>query len=154
MTTQGTFSSGDYTVKPTDNADLEHVYDATDLSNVASDDNVNYVTQTATDPDYAIHQAKWSTTAPSVDVLWNGQSDLAPSSSIVKLQVYKVAAPAGWIDLDSDSGTPANTDFDLTYNDLATADYLDSGVITFRVYQNAAISLWFPMGWFPVGLYP
>lgn len=131
------FSRGAYTVLPTNNADLTTIYDGTDLTNVGSDNSV-YVNQAATSPDYAVHQAKWSTSAPSVDILWNGQTDLAPSSSVVKLQVYKVAAPAGWVDLDSDNTTGANADFDLSYNGLATADYLDTGVITFRVYQAAS----------------
>lgn len=105
------------------------------MAAIAANDE-DYVDQTATD-EYAIHQYKdYVGAAGTVNVLWNGQSDLAPSASIVKLQVYNYDTPA-WEDIDSDNATAADTDFDLSGAVDTTDRISPQGTMTFRVYQLA-----------------
>jgi hypothetical protein len=141
----GNYTSGSEATLPADTTDLtDHTYDATDLTAVESNDNSSYVGQAAAG-EYAIHMFKDAVTGTSVDLTWSGKTDLAPSTSPVQLQVYKVAATAGWVNAPgagaSDSTTAADTDFDLTSTLSTTttptlADCLDGGVLTCRVYQN------------------
>jgi hypothetical protein len=67
-----------------------------------------------------------------------GISDLAPSASVVKLQIYDYVA-VGWVDVDDDSTTGADTYFSLSGSITVDAgNYKDaSNVITCRVYQQA-----------------
>lgn len=68
---------------------------------------------------------------------WNGQSTLAPSASIVRLQIYNRNTP-GWENVDSDNTTAADTDFDLTGN-ISTnlSNYYDgNNEVAWRVYQE------------------
>ena len=134
------YSRGNYPSLPSGVTDLETNYDATDVTNVATDNDADRVGQLASG-EYAIHQFKQTVTGTSVDITWNGQSDLAPSTSPVVLQVYKVAATAGWVELARNSSTAADTDSDLKYtlsagSTPALADCLAAGVMTCRVWQN------------------
>jgi hypothetical protein len=67
---------------------------------------------------------------------WNGQSTLAPSASIVKLQIYNRNTTT-WNDVDDDSTTAADTDFNLTGTIPNLTNYVIGGVISCRVYQEA-----------------
>ena len=129
------FSRGDYASLPTTAADLENIYTAGEVTQVATDD-TNRVSQSAISQ-YAIHQYKKDVGANTTwTVKWNGQSSLAPSTSVVKLQIYDRDGTT-WEDLDEDNATGANTDFDLTATISADADhYKDGTIITCRVYQN------------------
>ena len=130
------YTSGDYAGLPADDADLENAYSVQDYLDVDTNNEVR-VDQTATD-EYAIHQFKdYIGTAGSADLEWEGQSDLAPSDSIVKLQVYDHQG-GSWEDVDEDAETVADTDFVLEGNIAETTNYVDgSGVISCRIYQLA-----------------
>ena len=69
---------------------------------------------------------------------WEGQSNLAPTSSKVVLQIYDRDGTT-WADLDEENGVDADTDFQLTASIIADADHYkdERNVITCRVYQQA-----------------
>ena len=131
------YSRGNYASLPSGVTDLETNYDATDVTNVATDNDADRVGQLASG-EYAIHQFKQTVTGTSVDITWNGQSDLAPSTSPVVLQVYKVSVP-GWETLETNSAAAADTDFTLQRLSFDPTNYLSSGVMTCRVYQNYTV---------------
>ena len=66
---------------------------------------------------------------------WEGQTDLAPASSPVYLQIYNKTSTL-WETVDSDNTAAVNTDFSLIAN-LAdiTAYRAGDGVVTCRIYQ-------------------
>jgi hypothetical protein len=125
-------------VLPGDDADLENLFTAQEYLDVALNDETR-VAQTSTD-EYAIFEFKDkndNNTDP-IQVTWEGQSDLAPSSSSVVLQIYNRIG-ATWVDVDTESLAGANTDFELTATistDLGNYYDVDNWV-AFRVYQNA-----------------
>ena len=121
---------------PADDTDLENAYSDQDYIDVNTKDDVR-VEQTASS-EYAMHQFKdYVGGSSSANLEWEGQSDLAPSSSTVYLQIYNRNTPA-WETVDSDNTTAANTDFSLTANVADLTNYKDgSGVISCRVYQDA-----------------
>lgn len=131
------YSRGDYAALPADDTDLETAYSEQDYLDVDADD-ATRVAQTATD-EYAIHQFKdHAGENMSASLTWNGQSDVAPSSSIVKLQIYNYDTPA-WEDVDSNNAANADTDFTLSGNIADLTDYKSpTNYITCRVWQEAA----------------
>ena len=104
-----------------------------------NDDGVR-VAQTATD-EHAIFlfKDKNDNATDGISVTWNGQTDLAPSSSTVYLQIYNRDSTA-WENLDSDSTTGVDTDFDLTGSVSENLDdYYDANNwVACRVYQEGA----------------
>lgn len=121
---------------PTDDSDLANYYDASDLTDVATDNAVR-VSVTGDTGDYAVHQFKriHNNVNDQCTVTVNMQSELAPSTSTVYLRVYDHNLGT-WETIDSDSATAANTDFDLT-GVVTGSDYYDSnGRITAQVYQE------------------
>jgi len=85
--------------------------------------------------EYAIHQYKDYVAGSSVSLEWEGQSDLAPSSSIIVLQIYNRNSTT-WENVDTDNATAANTDFVLLGNIPNLTNYKNaSNVISNRVYQ-------------------
>jgi hypothetical protein len=121
---------------PADDTNLETAYSAQDYLDVATNNEVR-VAQTATD-EYALHQFKDYVGAyTSTTLEWEGKSDLAPSDSIVKLQIYDQVGHS-WTDVDSDNTTGANTDFVLTGGIADLTNYKDADkIISCRVYQQA-----------------
>lgn len=120
---------------PANDNDLENAYSEQDYTDVSSNNNVR-VEQTATS-EYAIHQFKdYAGTVTSCTLLWEGQSDLAPSSSAVYLQIYN-RNTSEWETIDSDNATAADTDFKLTANIADLTNYKDGNtLISCRVYQD------------------
>ena len=115
---------------------MENTYSVQDYTDVSAKDDVR-VGQTATD-EFAIHQFKdYVGDSPSANLEWEGQSDLAPSSSTVLLQIYNRDTLA-WETVDSDNTTAADTDFSLIANIADLTNYKDeSKTIACRVYQEA-----------------
>ena len=114
---------------------METAYSAQDYLDVDTKNDVR-VNQSATD-EFAIHQFKDYTAASSITLEWEGQTDLAPSSSTVYLQIYNRDTPA-WENVDSDNTSNANTDFILTGVIADLTNYKDArNVISCRVYQDA-----------------
>lgn len=95
------------------------------------------VGQTATSQ-YAIHEFKDYASAGPFTLEWEGQSNLAPSSSKVVLQIYNFNGNI-WEDVDEENGVAADTDFVLTGTISVDLDHYKSAnnVISCRVYQLA-----------------
>ncbi len=119
---------------PTNDADLETAYSAQDLIDVSTKDDVR-VGQTATS-EYAIHQYKdFASVETKCMIEWEGQTDLAPSSSTVYLQIYNRNSST-WETIASDNTSAADTDFGLGASIADLTNYKDgNSVISCRVYQ-------------------
>lgn len=130
------YTRGDVDVLPGDDTNLENTFTSGEYTQVESDD-ADRVAQTATD-EHAIFLFKDKAAGESsMNVTWNGQSDLAPSESTVHLEVYNQNS-TDWESLDTDSATAANTDFDLTGSIPDLTNYKDgSDFVACRVYQDA-----------------
>ena len=128
------YTKGDYAELPANDNDLENLYTAGDILNVATK-NDEYAEQTATSQ-YAIHQFKdYAGANTSCNLEWEGQTNCSPSLSTVFLQIYN-RNTSSWETVDSDNTSPANTDFSLTANVADLTNYKDaSNVISCRVYQ-------------------
>jgi hypothetical protein len=109
------------------------MYNAGEVSDVATKNNV-YVEQDTTG-EYAIHEFKDFIASNGRMVFeWYGKSNVAPSSSVVKLQIYNHDSNL-WEDVDSDNTTAEDTNFSL-YGDIADAtNYRSGDVVTCRVWQ-------------------
>ena len=107
------YTSGDVAALPSDDTDLENQFTVANYTTVSAD-NATRVTQTATG-EYAIFQFKDKHTnnTDSITVTWNGQSDLAPSTSPLILQVYNHTTGT-WVELDRNDDGDADTDYTLT----------------------------------------
>lgn len=133
-------TSEDSATLPSTNAELSHVLDAGELTAIGSPDSI-YASVNNT-LGYGIMQFEYDATGKtSLVVTWqDGKADIAPSSSPVKLQIYKVAAPAGWEDLDSNSAAAAGATFTLTGTKAVLTDYVDgSNIVYVRVYQATSV---------------
>jgi hypothetical protein len=130
------YTRGDYAALPADDTDLENAFTGGEYAQVKSDD-ADRAAQTATD-EFAIFEFKdYAGDNTTLDVTWDGQSDLAPSSSTVYLQIYNQNTTT-WETLDSDSATVANTDFELTGSKADLTNYKDGNdYVSCRVYQEA-----------------
>ena len=122
----------------TDN-DLETAFTSSDYTTVSIDDG-SRVDQIAYDPEYSVFlfKDKYTEVASQIDVIWNGQSDYAPTSSTVFLQIYNRNSTS-WETLDSENGENLNTDFDLEGSVTANlSNYFDANYwVSCRVYQQA-----------------
>jgi len=130
------YSMGNYAALPANDNDLETLYSAGNVTDVATDNDVR-VGQAATD-EYAIHEYKdFVNGTPSVTIEWQGQTNLLPSLSTVYLQIYNHDTDE-WETVDSDNTSAVDTDFTLTSGIADVTDYKDSSdVISCRVYQLA-----------------
>ena len=130
------YTRGNYTALPADDADLENNYSAQDVTDVATSNDVR-VGQTGAG-EFMIHQYKNFVGSNSQATLtWEGQSDLAPSSSTIYLQIYNQNSTT-WETVDSDSTSAADTDITLTAAVPDLTNYKDaSNTISCRIYQEA-----------------
>jgi len=126
---------GEYAVLPADNTDLETAY--TELNYLAVDvDDGERVGQTAEDTMFTIHQFKdYVGSETSCTITADLQSDYAPSTSTVYLQIYDYILTE-WETIDSDGVTGADTDFELRAEIADLTDYVDGGIMTCRIYQE------------------
>ena len=132
---EANYSMGNYSSLPADDADLENIYTAQNITDVATND-TNRVSQGANSGDYAIHQYK-NVVGKQTILDWDGQCSLAPASSPVYLQIYNRSGTPAWETLDSKSTGVADSDFTLTATINDTTNYRDgSGVICCRIYQR------------------
>ena len=128
---------GDEVNLPADDTDLENDYSVQDYLDVDLNDEIR-VCQTATQQ-YMIHQFKdFVGTAPQLHLKWIGRSTLAPSVSIVKLEIYNQVTTT-WVEVDSDNATAEDTDFTLEGDVTVDVDnYKDAtNIISCRVWQQA-----------------
>lgn len=130
------YTKGDEVSLPTNSADLETQYTEQNYTDVSTYDGIR-VGQTGTGQ-YMIHQFK-DFVMHDIGFMstWKGRSSLAPSLSIVKLQLYNNDTTT-WDDIDSNNSASANTDFTLSASINNPDGYVDQyGMYVFRVYQLA-----------------
>jgi len=130
------YTRGEYENLPADDTNLTTNYSVPEVDKVSLVDGQT-VGQTATE-NYMIHQFKnFVGDNPSCQVTWTGQSSLAPSASIVKLQIYNIDTTT-WVDVATNNAIGADTDFTLSGPIADLSPYTDtSNVITCRVWQEA-----------------
>ena len=106
-----------------------------DYADVEIDDGIR-VGQTADGTKYAIHQFKnYAGDNTACTITADLQSDYAPSSSTVYLQVYDYNGTT-WETIDFDAAAAADTDFVLTANIPDLTNYKEDGIMTCRIYQE------------------
>jgi HEPN domain-containing protein len=123
---------------PTNETPLATIYSPQDYLDVELNDAIR-VNIEADIIEFGIHNFRYRSTDNTQDITvhWNGQSELAPSSSEVFLQIYNYNLNQ-WETLDSNNTENANTDFDLNgVQSIDVADYYDPEFhVTVRVYQE------------------
>jgi hypothetical protein len=131
------YTKGNYASLPTGIADLENAYTPQEYTDVSSK-NDERVLQSAVG-EYAIHQFKdYVGDATSGTLEWEGQSNYAPLSSPVVLQIYNRVSLL-WEEVDTDNTSVANTDFILTAFIANLTNYKDENkIVVCRVYQLGA----------------
>lgn len=133
------YSRGDEPSLPTNDNNLENLFTSQEYADVATSNDVR-VAQTATD-EYALFEFKDKNDNSTDEITpsWEGQSDLAPSSSTIFLQIFNRTSGA-WETLDSESAEVANTDFTLSGTQSTNlSNYYDAdNFVSCRVYQEAA----------------
>lgn len=130
------YTRGAKSAVPTDIKALATAYDGTDKTNVGTDDGTR-VSLAGTGVLLHLYKYRHSNNTDAITLNWNGQSETAPSSKTVRLQIYNFNTP-GWEDVDTDNATAANTDFDLTGTISTNIDryYDDNNYVYARVYQS------------------
>jgi hypothetical protein len=128
------YTKGNYGTLPVNNADLENTYTSEEVTNVSTSNDVR-VSQSAIE-EFAIHQFKdYVGDVSSLVMIWEGQTNLSPTDSAVYLQIYNITTDT-WETVDSDNTSSVGIDFMLTGNISNTSNYIESGVVTCRVYQE------------------
>lgn len=105
---------------------------------MATSDDVR-VAQTATDENALfLFKDKNDNNTEGIEVSWEGQTDYAPSSSTVYLQIFNRTS-GDWETLDSDNTTAVDTDFTLTGTQTTgLSNYYDANYwVACRVWQEA-----------------
>lgn len=120
-------------------ANLSNLFTSAEYTGVATADS-SFVTQTATDQ-YSVFEFKnkGNASTDNIVVTWIGQSNIAPTTSPVYLQIYNRNSST-WETLDSNNSALANTNFPLTGSKTSSlSNYYDgSNWVSCRVYQLAA----------------
>lgn len=132
------YFSEDKASLPSDDTVLANAFSSGNYTTVSSDDG-NYVTQSSVGQ-YSVFllKNKSTTQMPFIVLTWNGQSDQAPSTSTVYLQVYNRNS-ASWETLTSNNSANADTDFTLTATISSNLSYYydANNWVAARVYQQA-----------------
>ena len=117
---------------------MENLFTVQEYEDVAIDDNI-YVDQDANN-EFAVFlfKNKNDNNVDNIIPTWKGKSDIAPSDSIAKLQIYNRNSTA-WEDLDNDNITAADTEFILTGSQTTNlSNYYDGSYwVACRIYQEA-----------------
>lgn len=122
---------------PVDDADLDHLFEPQEYQDVNTSNDV-YVDQGATN-EYSIFLFK--DIAPNntnrISVTWEGQSNIAPLSVPIYLEIYN-RITAIWEELTHNDTDNANTDFTMTglVGTNLSDYYAPDNTITCRVYQR------------------
>lgn len=118
--------------------DLATRYTEQELEDVSIDDDI-YVSLLGNTVGFLLHQFKFyhTNSTDPITVTVRMKSIVAPSASTVFLQIYNFDTDL-WENLDSDSGTAADTEFELKGTKTLSADYYGSpgNLIVARIYQE------------------
>lgn len=125
---------GDYPTLPTTDDNLETNFTAQQILDVEAVDETE-VCQVSSDI-FSVFEFKDYVNINNPTFRWRGKSSLSTITSTVYLQIYNRDSGL-WEDLDSDSGTLANTYFDLEATIPDITDYRDvNKIVTCRIYQE------------------
>lgn len=130
------YSHGDEAVLPSDDTDLEHAFTSQDYADVSADDTVRVVEEAFVLYGLFLFKDKNTNNTDGITVVWNGQSNVAPSLFPVTLQIFNRISGL-WETLDTDNSSNADTDFDLNGSQTTNlSNYYDiNDWISCRVYQ-------------------
>jgi hypothetical protein len=134
------YTQGDLPALPGNDADLSSTFSALDISGVAADD-ASRVLISGTSNLVQQFKVKNSNNTDQINISWNGQTSIAPSSNTVYLQIYN-RTTAAWETLSSNGSAAADTDFTLLGTKSSSlTDYYDSNFfVSLRVYQGPAFT--------------
>jgi hypothetical protein len=120
-----------------DDSDEATPFDETDYADVLTDNAVRVSQDGNANPAVFVFKNKFEA-EDNIALTWNGQSDVAPSDSPLKLEIWNIT-DTQWELLDSDSVGAANTDVTLQGTQQTDLDkYFDPySWVTARVYQEA-----------------
>jgi len=129
------YSRGDEGSLPSGITDLETAYSGAEVTTVSTDD-TNRVEQTCMEEQYAIHQFKdYVGEETACIITWNGQTNTDPAVRPVYLQIYKKSTDT-WETLETYNTSTIDSDFTITHTMEDLTNYVDSYIITCRVYQQ------------------
>lgn len=112
--------------------DLSTLFTEQEVVDVSASDDVRVAIE---GEHYLIEQFKdYVGVNASCSLHWEGRSTLAPSVAPVRLQIFNYVSGL-WVTVDTDSTSPADTDFVLEAYIVDLSEYKDSDIITCRVYQ-------------------
>ena len=130
------YSYEDCATLPPDASDLANYMDVTEIASVIADDASRFSFGTLAYNVQQIRKKKANST-DGIAISWNGQSNIAPSSSAMYLQIYNFTTSL-WETVDSYSLTTVDSDFNLTATIASSvADYYNvSNEVVCRVYKE------------------
>ncbi len=123
---------------PVNSVDLTYFLDKAGYTAVSADDS-SYDIMTSIAGKYPVNNfdAFDGKSTYALNVSWNGQSSVAPSSNYVNLQIYRFGSINKWVSVASNSTAALNTDFSLSgLIDYHISDYLSGNYVFWRVYQQ------------------
>ena len=122
---------------PTNANDQTYYLDPKGYADVAVDDDSDRDMVTASQYPVMLFATPHNNDSDAIQVIWNGQSSVAPSTRAVYLQVFRYGSPDQWVTVASDNTTAADTDFSLTgsYNSSLSSYYDSNNITHWRVYQ-------------------
>jgi hypothetical protein len=117
---------------PSTTTDLTYYLDNKGYSNVTSDDSVyDPITSSSSIPVFLFAKKNTNNT-DAINITWNGQSTVAPSSATVTMEIWNGSS---WEQVASNNSAGANTDFTLSGTKSGTNYYNGSYWVYVRVYQ-------------------
>jgi hypothetical protein len=131
------YSREDKTSLPADVNPMATFYSNTEVSDVDSD-NATRVSLSGVNYPIHMYQYRHTNNTDNITISWNGQTDLAPSTSTVYLQIYNYNSSI-WDTLDSDNSSSANSDFTLEGSKTTSVSnyYSTIYLVSVRVYQQS-----------------
>ena len=115
---------------------MENLFIYQEYEDVSTDDEIRVSQLAIVQYGVFLFKDKNINNTDTITVEWNGQTDKAPSSATVYLQVYNRTTQE-WITIDSDNSSEVNTDFTLE-GSITTdlEDYYDENYwVAWRIYQ-------------------
>lgn len=130
------YSRGNESILPVNTDNLNTLYTEAEEIIVSTSDSI-YIDQTGSNT-YLLHQFKAFVGNESFCTLyWKGKSELAPSTSLIALQIFNVTSNV-WETIDSNNSGQADVDIELQDTIVDLTNYKDANsVISCRVYQLA-----------------
>jgi hypothetical protein len=128
------YSKDAVSLLPSTTTDLTYYLDNRGYTNVDSDDgNYDPITSSSSIPVFLFAKKNTNNT-DAINITWNGQSTVAPSSATVTMEIWNGSS---WEQVASNNSAGANTDFTLSGTKSGTNYYNGSYWVYVRVYQGS-----------------